>query len=184
MTVGPHTMERLIEEAVKLYSEDKPLALFVDRLDKNIEGMNFIFGQIQDLFEYVGVEDFASLPPDVTERKKFSDLFVKFNEYLEAAKVQGFDWNKAVYKFDMDDSGKKKQVELALNEVTYKILVQRYKELFAPGGGVNIPYDIDGYLIAIDTEKIEGASIIPPKVPIKIDKLLRSFIIRGGFDIE
>lgn len=155
MTVGPHTMERLIEEAVKLYSEDKPLALFVDRLDKNIEGMNFIFGQIQDLFEYVGVEDFASLPPDVTERKKFSDLFVKFNEYLEAAKVQGFDWNKAVYKFDMDDSGKKKQVELALNEVTYKILVQRCKELFAPGGGVNIPYDIDGYLIAIDTEKID-----------------------------
>ena len=46
----PHTMERLIGEAVKLYSEDKPLALFVERLDKNIEGMNFIFGQIRDLF--------------------------------------------------------------------------------------------------------------------------------------
>lgn len=155
----PHTMERLIDDAVKLYSEDKPLALFVERLDKNIEGMNFIFGQIQDLFEYAGVEDFASLPPDVTDRKKFADLFVKFNEYLEAAKVQGFAWNKAVYEFDTDDSEKKKRVELALNEVTYKILVQRYKELFAPGsgagGGVDIPYDIDGYLIAIDTEKID-----------------------------
>lgn len=155
----PHTMERLIGEAVKLYSEDKPLALFVERLDKNIEGMNFIFGQIRDLFGYAGVEDFASLPPDVTERKKFADLFVKFNKYLEAAKVQGFAWNKAVYVFDTDDSGKKKRVELALNEVTYKILVQRYKELFAPGsgagGGVDVPYDIDGYLIAIDTEKID-----------------------------
>ena len=33
-------------------------------------------------------------------------------------------------------------------------------------------------------EKIEGVPIIPPKVPMKIDKLLRAFIIRGGFDIE
>ncbi|MBD5457209.1 MAG: HsdR family type I site-specific deoxyribonuclease [Lachnospiraceae bacterium] len=155
----PHTMERLIDDAVKLYSEDKPLALFVERLDKNIEGMNFIFGQIQDLFEYAGVEDFANLPPDVTERKKFADLFVKFNEYLEAAKVQGFVWNQSVYEFNIDDSGKKKQVKIALNEVTYKILVQRYKELFTSGsgagGGDDVPYDIAGYLIAIDTEKID-----------------------------
>ena len=31
-------------------------------------------------------------------------------------------------------------------------------------------------------EAIEGKSIIPPKVPIKIDRLLRNFILRGGFD--
>ena len=36
-------MERLIEAAVKLYSGDKPLGLFAERLDKNLEGMNFIF---------------------------------------------------------------------------------------------------------------------------------------------
>lgn len=155
----PHTMERLIGEAVKLYSEDRPLALFVERLDKNIEGMNFIFGQIQNLFKYAGVENFACLPTNVIERKKFAELFVKFNEYLEAAKVQGFVWDKAVYEFDTDDSGKKKRVAIALNEVMYKILVQRYKELFTPGSsagsGDDVPYDIDGYLIAIDTEKID-----------------------------
>ncbi|WP_416308996.1 hypothetical protein, partial [Streptococcus infantarius] len=33
-------------------------------------------------------------------------------------------------------------------------------------------------------EKIEGKKIIPPKVGIKVDKLLREFIISGGFDIE
>lgn len=33
-------------------------------------------------------------------------------------------------------------------------------------------------------EKMEGAQIIPPKVPTKIDKLLREFIVSGGFDIE
>ena len=33
-------------------------------------------------------------------------------------------------------------------------------------------------------EFIEGVSIIPPKVPMKIDKLLRDFILRGGFDMD
>lgn len=155
----PHTMERLIEAAVKLYSGDKPLSLFAERLDKNLEGMNFVFAQIKDLFEQAGIEDLAQLPPEVIERKKFAELFKTFNVYLEAAKVQGFVWKKAVYGFENADTGERYQVEVALNEVIYKTLAQRYKELFTPGNGVgggeDIPYDIDGYLIAIDTEKID-----------------------------
>lgn len=155
----PHTMERLIEAAVKLYSGDKPLGLFAERLDKNLEGMNFIFAQIKDLFEQAGVENFSHIPPEVVDRKKFANLFKAFNDYLEAAKVQGFVWEKTIYEFENADSGEKKQIEVALNEVTYKILVQRYKELFGPSDGAgsteDVPYDIDGYLIAIDTEKID-----------------------------
>ncbi len=155
----PHTMERLIEAAVKLYSGDKPLALFAERLDKNLEGMNFIFTQIKDLFQQAGVENFAHLPAEMIERKKFAGLFKTFNDYLEAARVQGFVWKKSIYEFENTVSGEKYQVEVALNEITYKILVQRYKELFGPsdgaGGSEDVPYDIDGYLIAIDTEKID-----------------------------
>ena len=33
-------------------------------------------------------------------------------------------------------------------------------------------------------EAIEGHTIIPPKVPMKVDKLLRDFILSGGFDVE
>ena len=101
----PHTMERLVEAAVKLYSGDKPLGLFAERLDKNLEGMNFIFAQIKDLFEQAGVENFAHIPPEVVDRKKFANLFKAFNDYLEAAKVQGFVWEKAVYEFENADSG-------------------------------------------------------------------------------
>ncbi len=32
-------------------------------------------------------------------------------------------------------------------------------------------------------EKIEGTKIIPPKVNVKVDKLLRDFIISGGYEI-
>lgn len=154
----PHTMERLIREAVKLYSGDKPLGLFAERLDKNLEGMNFIFSQIKALFGQAGIENFTCLPSEDTERKKFVDLFKTLNVYLEAAKVQGFIWEKPVYAFEDGDSGEKKRIEVALNEATYQILALRYKELFIPGGGAggggDLPYDIDSHLMAIDTTKI------------------------------
>ncbi|MCM1027059.1 MAG: HsdR family type I site-specific deoxyribonuclease [Roseburia sp.] len=156
----PHTMERLIAEAVKLYSGDKPLGLFAERLDKNLEGMNFVFSQIRDLFCQSGIENFAQLPGEMIERKKFAELFQKFNEYLEAATVQGFTWKKLVYDHFTDpETGRKYQIELELDEVTYKILTLRYKELFLAGGNTDgtddLPYAVDGYLIAIDTGKID-----------------------------
>lgn len=155
----PHTMERLVEEAVRLYSGDKPLGLFAERLDKNLEKMNAVFAEIKDLFDQAGVGDFAHLPPDVVDRQKFASLFASFNDYLEPAKVQGFVWGKAVYAFEDDGSGGKKQVTLALNETTYLTLAQRYKELFNSGGGTgntgDVPYSINSYLYAIDTGKID-----------------------------
>ena len=33
-------------------------------------------------------------------------------------------------------------------------------------------------------ERIEGSTLIPPKVNMKVDKLLREFILSGGFEIE
>lgn len=33
-------------------------------------------------------------------------------------------------------------------------------------------------------EKLEGKPIIPPKIPMKTDKLLREFILKGGFEIH
>ena len=32
--------------------------------------------------------------------------------------------------------------------------------------------------------KVEGTKIIPPKVNVKVDKLLRDFIISGGYEIQ
>ena len=154
----PHTMERYIEAAVKLYSGDKPLGLFAQRLPKNLTAMNFIFTQIKDVFEQAGVQNFEKLPAELPERKKFAELFRQFNEYLEAAKVQGFVWNKHQFDFTDDDTGEQQSIVMALDETTYLILVKRYKELFirVPGGETeDTPYDIEGYLTTIDTDKID-----------------------------
>lgn len=155
----PHTMEKNIEAAVKLYSGDRPFGLFAQRLHKNLEGMNFLFEQIKDVFEQAGVANFEKIPPETSERKKFAELFRQFNDCLEAAKVQGFTWQKLEYSVVDEAIGNVHEVTVALNETTYLILAKRYKELFGPGpgtGGDDVPYDIDGYLTTIDTDKIDS----------------------------
>lgn len=151
----PHTMERYIKEAVKLYSGDKEFCLFVDKLDKNISGMNFIFSQIKSLFERAKINYFSKLPDDVYDRKRFVELFNKFNRYLQAAKVQGFTWEKLSYEFEEET------IEVALDKKTYETLLRRYQELSkqresgAGEGEKDIPYDIEGYLMDIQMPKID-----------------------------
>ena len=155
----PHTMERYVEAAVKLYSGDKPLGLFAERLNKNLENINFLYSQIKDLFENASVKDFVRLPDEVAVRKKFAELFKAMNNYLEAAKVQGFYWKKLAYDFINEDSGEKYIINVLMTEKIYKILVLRYKELFGGGGGggfEDVPYDIDGYITTIDTDVIDA----------------------------
>ena len=153
----PHTMEKNIEAAVKLYSGDRPFGLFAQRLPDNLNSMNYIFGQIKGLFEQAGVMNFEKLPKDDRERRKFAIMFRELNDYIDAAKVQGFIWDKLEYSFKDSD---KDDISLDFDETTYLILAKRYKELFQPGGdgsnGGDIPYDIDGYLTTIDTEKIDS----------------------------
>lgn len=152
----PNTMERNIEDAVALYSGNKPLGLFVEHLDHNLEKMNQIFSDISRLFTLAGIPEFSRLPEDVDECGRFAKLFSSLNEYLEAAKIQGFTWKQQIYTFEEP----KKVVKMAFDENTYLILALRYKELFTEGdggvgGGDDIPFDIDGHLIAIDTGRID-----------------------------
>lgn len=150
----PNTMEKNINDAVALYSGNKPLGLFVEHLDFNLEKMNQIFADISHLFTAAGISDFSRLPDDLDECGKFAKLFSSLNGYLEAAKIQGFTWKQHIYNF----KNPKKVMEMIFDENNYLILALRYKELFAEineGGSGSIPFDIDGYLVAIDTGRID-----------------------------
>ncbi|WP_323594578.1 type I restriction endonuclease subunit R [Aliarcobacter butzleri] len=152
----PHTMEENINKAVKLYSGDKPLGLFADRLENNLKKLNKLYDEIFDLFESAVIENFEKLPDDLTERAEFAKLFKKFNETLEASKIQGFKWSELEYEFKEPEP--KRVVILNLDETTFKILVQRYKELPSSGGSggnIDIPFEIEGYITEIDTDKID-----------------------------
>ncbi len=155
----PHTMEQNIEKAVKLYSGDKPIGLFVEKLEYNLNKLNAIFDDISDLFTRSGIPNFEKLPDDRSERGKFASLFKSFNDYLEAAKIQGFTWKQSTYEFSHGSGKPKTKVDMKLDENTYLVLAMRYKELFGGnggGGGDDVPFEIDGYLTEIDTGKIDS----------------------------
>lgn len=161
----PHTMRDNIARAVRLYSGDRPLDLFVQKLPQNVASMNARYREILSVFNDSGQSDLRQLPESVESKRKFAKEFVELNQFLEAAKVQGFDWNKESFEFT-DENGDSVNVRPELDQRTYLILAQRYKELFgdksegdnAPGDGKDddeAPYELDGYLTAIDTGLID-----------------------------
>lgn len=153
----PHTMEQNIRRAVKLYSGEKAYGLFAYKLPHNLDVMNYNFEQIKYIFESNKICNFETLPLLSADRQKFAKLFNEFNEYLEAAKLQGFVWSKLEYKDDREKSSK--VIRLKIDETTYTILVQRYKELTHGGGddvGEEAPYDIKPYITEVDTGLIDS----------------------------
>ena len=154
----PHTMERNIKAAIDEYSGNRPFGLFVNKLDVNIGGMNQQFEEIRLLFGKEGIQNFSRLPDPVPAKGRFAKLFRLYNQYLEAAKVQGFYWDKFDY---VTPEGI--EIRVSHTEHQYNTLVQRYKELFDSqhGNGSNgddedLPYEIDSHLTEIDTGKIDN----------------------------
>ena len=160
----PHTMKGYIEAAVKLYSGDRPLDMFVQKLPDNIALMDARLQEILMVFEAAGVGDLSKLPASQEARRKFAKEFVELNEFLEAAKVQGFTWEQDTYVFKKEPKegarcGESIIVQPIIDERTYLILVQRYKELFsggAPDSAPDAPYELDGHITEIDTGLIDS----------------------------
>ncbi|MEK2067930.1 HsdR family type I site-specific deoxyribonuclease [Vibrio parahaemolyticus] len=151
----PHTMEQNINKAIKLYSGDRPYGLFVDRLEDNLHKLNDVFSEIEALFNNEQISNFNQLPADDAACGKFATLFNEFNKYLEAAKVQGFNWQEDSYTFD--DTGK--VVDVDFDESQFQALLQRYKELSSSNGNNSnspaVPYAISGYLTEQNTGRID-----------------------------
>lgn len=154
----PHSMARNVEAAFKLYSGDKPLGLFASKLEKNLTKLNETFDDIAALFAAAGVKNFEALPEEPTEKARFAKLFKQFNDYLEAAQVQGFTWGQLEYEFKTEAG--RHSIKMHFDETAYLVLAMRYKELFRDGGsgGIeDVPYEIDPYLTEINTGAIDKA---------------------------
>ena len=155
----PHTMQQNIERAVKLYSGDRPMGLFVDNLDKVIDKMNVCFAEIADIFKRAGVADFATNPNDATACAKFVKLFNQLNDHLQAARLLGFVWEKLSYDVAQEDDS---VITATLNfdQETYDKLLARYKDLFKEssgngGGSDDVPFDLRSHINEIETDKID-----------------------------
>ena len=158
----PHTMKRNIEDAVKLFSGDRPQGLFADHLPDNVEHMNVSFKDMMKIFETNGVPDMDKLPEDTAAKAKFAKLFRDFSTYMQAARIQGFSWDKVEYssKTDPEDDGDENIIEVFPTEEQYQILLQRYKELRKPGTSDEpdgeITFTVDPYLTEQNTGVIDN----------------------------
>lgn len=162
----PYTMEKNIEDAIKLYSGDKPFGLFVDNLKTNLKKMNEIEEEIHTLFIEENISDYTTLPKEKAVQAKFVSLFNQFNKHLEAAKIQGFSWDIQNYEFDENSVGATKaepsHVKSAMTQEQYLSLLQRYKEVGKKevddpeDPGDLIPFELKGYLTEIDTARINA----------------------------
>lgn len=160
----PNRMIKNIDDALKLYV-DQPLTVFTDKLESNLEKINQSFRAIDQLFKAEGIEYYATLPQAEASRKKFAKEFCEMTKRLEAAKMQGFMWEKSEYEFKHTNGWVKLKMEF--DEQTYKILLARYRELFVhtPGpGGDDDVYQLEAYITetgagTIDAEYINSKFI-------------------------
>ena len=155
----PHTMKQNIDNAVKLYSGDRPRGLFADHLPQNIANMNSKYLEMVDVFKQAGIPDLDRLPAETAAKAKFAKLFREFSTYYQAAQIQGFSWAKKKYTYIADD-GAKDEIQVLIEKDTYGILLQRYKELRKDNsgggnGGEEIIFEIDPYLTEQDTGTID-----------------------------
>lgn len=156
----PHTMKQNVENAMKLYSGDKPWGLFADHLPQNLEHMNATFKDILQVFKEAGVPNLEKLPNDMSVRGKFAKLFRSFATYLQAAQIQGFTWDKTEYPVTDSDTGEETgTITVIPTKEQYKILLTRYQELRnppGPGGDDGEPtFAIDPYLTELPTGLID-----------------------------
>ncbi|MCD8291961.1 MAG: HsdR family type I site-specific deoxyribonuclease, partial [Prevotella sp.] len=173
----PYTMEQNINDALEVYV-DRPLGVFVDKLEMNLDNINKRYLHICDIFKSHGIENFAKLPDAREDRNMFAKDFSQMTHLLEAAKLQGFTWERDEYEFQHGDTYT--TVKMLLDENTYNILLQRYRELPKDSGGDggdpnDFDYPIDTYIIETGTGTIDAEYINS-----KFDKFVKNLYTEGA----
>ena len=158
----PHTMKRNIEQAIRLYSGDKPLGIMMaEQLEVHIQAINTAYAQIQLLFKTAGIKDFSKLPEEKDVQGQFSKLFKELNRHLNAAKVQGFTWDKLqdnIFQAEADGEHEAVSMSMAIDETAYGALLQRYKEIYRVPRDKptdEVTFEVDPYIISINTGAID-----------------------------
>lgn len=143
----PYTMKRNVEQAIKLYSGDKPYMVYVDKLEQNVKAFNDCYLKIRELFESENIQDFSHNPKDDAACAKFVTLFNSLHFLLEKIKVQGFVWEKKSYG----------ETNVEITKEVYHTLLQRYRELLKSRQGIDdVPYDLNTHISEISTGKIDA----------------------------
>lgn len=171
----PYTMEQNINDALEVYV-DRPLGVFVDKLEKNLCNINQRFLHIRDIFYSHEIMHFEKLPETREDRNMFAKDFSEMTHLLEAAKLQGFVWEKTEYEFVHGSTYTK--VKMEIDEETYQVLLQRYRELFE-GGTTGDPKDQWEYAIDTYITETGTGTINAEYIDSKFQKFIKNLYTEG-----
>lgn len=155
-----YEMQERIEEAVRIYSGDREFGLFVDKLGGNLTEMNRIADDIASVFSVDDIDNFEELPHSQEARAKFAKLFSAFDYHLEAALIQGFDWDEDTYITKIEEGKDKEEIQVNFTLEMYQSWMLRYQELAEESSSRDeapddIPLDIDYTLAQKDAGRID-----------------------------
>lgn len=171
----PYTMEQNINDALEVYV-DRPLGVFVDKLEINLSNINAHFLHIRDIFYSHKIMHFEKLPETREDRNMFAKDFSEMTHLLEAAKLQGFVWEKTEYEFVHGSTYTK--VKMEIDEETYQVLLQRYRELFE-GGTTGDPKDQWEYAIDTYITETGTGTINAEYIDSKFQKFIKNLYTEG-----
>ena len=128
-------MKRNIEDAVKLYSGDRPMGLFADHLPDNIGAHEFDwpgYGGTVPECRYCGT---GPAPEETEIKAKFAKLFREFSTYYQAAQIQGFVGRKrSITRFRRMERVIE-TIPVSCQRILMRFSIRRYRELRKAGGG-------------------------------------------------
>lgn len=154
-----YTMENNINKAVESYSGGRQIALFVDKLGGNLVEMNHITEDLYSVFSVDNIQNFERLPSDIDAQKKFAQLFASFNDYLEAARIQGFSWDQDTYMTRVSPGLPEEEVAIKFSKDMYYAWLLRYQELATgtkdQGKPDDVPFDLNYTLLQKDADRID-----------------------------
>jgi type I restriction enzyme R subunit len=144
----PYTMQKNLEDALRLYCEGDTSGAVAATIDENIDLMNLTYATIDKIFKNDGIVDFMCLPKSDAACQKFKKEFAQLKVCMNSVRLQGFKWTN------------KYGAMLVFDEKTYKILEMRYKDLTHRGSsGPGVPgsgYNLNTIISEMAMEKIDA----------------------------
>ena len=131
-----HTMDRDIQDAIRLYSDGFPVGLIVKSICENVQIINNSLDSIIQVFKAAGIGDLSRLPDSHDARAMFCKQFNILGRALRAAKVQGFTFDQVHYECVDFLTGELLMADCKLTEEIYDTLMTRYNELPRSEGGM------------------------------------------------
>ena len=154
-----HTMDRDIQDAIRLYSDGVPVGLIVKSICENVQIINDALDSIIQVFKAAGIGDLSRLPDSHDAQAMFCKQFNILGRALRAAKVQGFTFDQVHYECVDFLTGELLKADCKLTEEIYDTLMTRYNELPRSEGGMRgdraLPFDIDPTLATLDTTRVD-----------------------------